>query len=75
MSVGINSKVAYDLVTKAKKGEFYFFPTCSFATPRLGNGNTFSCPFKKTQIIYLYYHKSWIWHRLKHSKTKLKMAL
>ena len=36
MSVGINSKVAYDLVTKAKKGEFYFFPTCSFAT--LGGG-------------------------------------
>ena len=68
MSVGINSKVAYDLVTKAKKGEFYFFPTCSFAT--LGG-----YPFKKTQIIYLYYHKSWIWHRLKHSKTKLKMAL
>ena len=71
MSVGINSKVAYDLVTKAKKGEFYFFPTCSFATLggggiRLGNENMFSCPFKKTQIIHLYYHKSWIWHRLKH---------
>ena len=41
MSVGINSKVAYDLVTKAKIRRILFFPTCSFAIlgggVRLGN--------------------------------------
>ena len=42
---------------------------------RLGNEKMFGCPFEKTQIIHLYCHKSWIWHRLKHIKTKLKIAL